>query len=81
MRKLTLATILTVTIMTTASANFSFMGDMIRDMTDVAREMKDNTIDTAREIKDNGIDSVKDIKDNISDDINDSKEKKEELKK
>jgi len=67
MKKLMLLTVLTATMLTTASANFSFMGDMIRDMTDAAKEMKNNTIDVAKDIKTEGIDAGKDVKNNLKD--------------
>ena len=74
MKKITLLTVLTATILTTASADLSFMGNMIRDMTNAAKEMKKDTIN-----------SVKDMKDDISDTglktVDKSKELKEEVKK
>lgn len=74
MKKLILLAILTGTVLTTASANFSFMGDMIKDMRDTARDMKSNSIDVAKDIKDEGIDAVKDIKDESIDGIKDIKD-------
>ncbi len=74
MKKLTLLAILSGAVLTTASANFSFMGDMIKDMRDTARDMKTNTIDVAKDIKDEGIDAVKDMKDESIDGIKDIKD-------
>jgi len=74
MKKITLLTVLTATILTTASADLSFMGNMIRDMTNAAKEIKKESIN-----------SVKDMKDDISDTglktVDKSKELKEEAKK
>ena len=53
MKKITLITTLTIAMLTTASADFSFMGDMIRDMTNVAKNMKDEAIDMKDTISDN----------------------------
>lgn len=80
MKRVTILTILTTTILTTASANFSFMGDMIKDMTDAAKnittnvtdemkEIKTDTIDIAKEMKNSGIDGMKDIKDDLNSSI------------
>jgi len=62
MKKITLLIVLMATILTTSSANFSFMGDMIRDMTNAAKEMKTDTVDVAKDIKTDGIDVAKEIK-------------------
>jgi len=74
MKKITLLTVLTATILTTASADLSFMGNMIRDMTNAAKEIKKESIN-----------SVKDMKDDVSDTglktVDKSKELKEEVKK
>jgi hypothetical protein len=51
MKKITLITTFAVIVATTASANMSFMSDMIRDMTDAAKDVKSEVIDSAKEIK------------------------------
>jgi len=87
MKKLILLVALTATMLTTASANFSFMGDMMRDMTDAAKEMrteatdgmkemKTDTIDAVKEMKTEGIDAAKDMK---SEGIDGVKEMKDDL--
>jgi len=73
-----LITILMATMLTTASAGFSFMGDMIRDMNDAAQDIKSEAIDGAKDMKDEMIDAksdmideIKNAKDDISDNVKD----------
>jgi len=78
MKKIILITAMVSLMVTTSSAGMSFMGDMISDMTDAAREMKDSamdmgkdmkseTVDSAKEVKSDMIDTAKDIKDTSTD--------------
>ena len=80
MKKFTITTALLLTLLTPASAGFSFMGDMISDMRKAAADMKDNSIDVVRDTKDEMVDAkssmsddMKDMKDDISDNAKDLK--------
>lgn len=80
MKTLILITVLTTTMLTSASANFSFIGDMIKDMTEAAKDMKTEGMDIAKEVKSEGIDSLKDMKDDASNTTSEIVDKSKELK-
>jgi len=67
MKKTTVITLLMASILTTASAGFSFMGDMIKDMRDAAQEMKEEVTDGAKDMKDEMRDAKTEIIDNAKD--------------
>jgi len=81
MKNFTITTALLLTLLTPVSAEFSFMGDMIKDMKKAAADMKDNSIDLARDTKDEMVDAkssmtedMKEIKNDISDSAKDLKQ-------
>jgi hypothetical protein len=84
MKNITITTALLLSLLTPASAGFSFMGDMISDMREAAQEMKDDTTDVARDMKDEMIEAKSDMTDDMkemkpnnilsSDDENETKE-------
>jgi len=78
MKNFTITTALLLTLLTPASAGFSFMGDMISDMREAAQEIKTEATDGARDMKDEMIDAkssisdeIKDIKNEVTDNIKD----------
>jgi hypothetical protein len=74
MKKIILITAMITSLVTTSFAGMSFMGDMIRDMTDAAREMKDSAIDAGKDMKSETVDSAKEIKTDMIDTAKDMKD-------
>ena len=74
MKKIILITAMVASIITTSSAGMSFMGDMINDMTDAAREMKDSAMDVGKDMKSETVDSAKEVKTDMIDTAKDMKD-------
>jgi len=67
MKNFTITTALLLTLCTPASADFSFMGDMIRDMREAAQDIKNEATDGARDMKDEIIEAKSSISNEIKD--------------
>ena len=66
MTKLTLLTALTLSIITSASADMGF-GGMMKDMMDVPKEVITSTTDSMKEMKDSTKDSMTEMKETATD--------------